>query len=363
MTSIDILDIFRAGKIYNPIKGRINRPTLKYRSIEVTVPARLNAMCFDLKTLTKPKKKFIYNAGELAFSVNLNTYAKVAINKNSSEVSITANTKRKSIVKHAALIMKDALKIKEGLIVEANNVYDYPHSGLGSSSSLITAVCVAINEMFGNPISKRQLSLFISQNHGEEINLDDENLIHVQCNGGSPSVAIYDGGMQIITGESNVIFRQDIPNKYTFVFGIPAFYKKVDAQALMCIETEQFGDMLKSSNDYSKEIAWKVLHELIPAMSNGAMFDIGKIIEYYRFETGSLMIDSVTWNGLYELMKELIKMRSKSTPIISVSSCGPAIYVLTTDPNKIQKILEDKGMKTFVSSPNNDGYNILNTTE
>ncbi|OIO81627.1 hypothetical protein AUJ84_00590 [Candidatus Pacearchaeota archaeon CG1_02_32_132] len=354
------LEIFKAGKIFNPIKGTKNKPVLQHKKIKVTVPARLNTMCFDLKTLTKPKKKFIYNAGELAFSVNVNTYAKLIITKNDNgSVLLSKNTKRKSIVKHAALMMKNALKINDLFLIEANNVYDYPHAGLGSSSSLISAVCIAINEAYGKPLSPRQLTLFIAQNHGEEIESDDERLIHVQCNGGSPSVALYYGGMQIIAGESNMIFREEFPEEYTFVFGIPKMYKKCDAQCLMAIEKTQFPKMLKSSKDFSKEIAWKVLHELIPSIMNKDMKSIGDILQYYRFNTGSLVIDSRTWKGLYSLVKSLMKYRNDATPIISVSSCGPAIYILTKNPKMIEKILKDKKMITFTAKPNNKGYSIL----
>jgi predicted sugar kinase len=353
------LEIFEAGKIFNPIQGKICKPVLKHKKVKVIVPARLNTMCFDLKTLTKPKKKFIYNAGELAFSANVNTYAKLKITKNKGNfTTISKNTKRKSIVNHASLMMKKALNIKESLFIEANNVYDYPHSGLGSSSSLISVVCIAINEAYGKPLNSRQLTLFIAQNHGEEIELDDEKLIHVQCNGGSPSVALYGGGMQVIVGESNMILREKFPEGFTFVFGLPKIYKKCDAQSLMAIEKSQFPKMLKSSKDFSKEIAWKVLHEIIPSMINKNLRSIGDVLEYYRFKTGSLIIDSRTWRGLYSLVKSLIKYRNLDTPIISVSSCGPAIYVLTKNPIKIEEILKNKGMITFKAKPNNEGYSI-----
>lgn len=353
------LEIFKAGKIFNPIVGKVQKQILKYKKVKVTVPARLNTMCFDLKTLTKPKKKFVYNAGELAFSVDVNTYAKIKIQQSKKNlVVLSQNTKRKAIVKHAALIMKNALKIKDNIYVEANNIYDYPHSGLGSSSSLISAVCIAINEAYGKPLNQRQLTLFIAQNHGEEIKSNDENLIHVQCNGGSPSVALYNGGMQIIVGESNMVLREEYPKGYTFILGIPKMYKKCDAESLMAIEKSQFPKMFKSSKDFSKDIAWKVLHELIPSIMKKDMKSIGDVLQYYRFQTDSLKIDSRTWNGLYSLVKSLMKFRNKNTPIISVSSCGPAIYILTKNPKQIENVLKRKGMITFSAKPNNEGYSI-----
>ena len=125
---------------------------------------------------------------------------------------------------------------------------------------MISAVCIALNEAYGAPLSPRQLTLFITQNHGEEIEGENEKLMHTQCNGGSPSVALYKGGMQVIAGESNIILREEIPEKFTFVFGIPKMYKKCDAKFLMTLEKKQFPKMVKSSYDFSKEIAWKVLH-------------------------------------------------------------------------------------------------------
>lgn len=352
------LDIFKAGKIFNPIIGSYRHPSLHHGGVEVTVPARLNAMCFDLKTLAHPKKKFVYNAGELAFSVDAKTYAKIKVGNESGSVTVSDNTQRKSIVKHAALMMKNALEIPNSIYVEANNIHNYPHAGLGSSSSLITAVVIAINEAFGKPLTKRQLTLFISQNHGEEINNDDDNLIHVQCNGGSPSVALYEGGMQVITGNANLICRQEIPDEYTFVFGIPSIYKRHDAKYLMSVETDQFADMIKSRDFYSREIAWKVLHELIPALLEKDMFLLGDVIRYYRFETGSLLIDSKTWKGLYELLADLVTLRNEQTPIVSISSCGPAIYALTNNISEVEKLFQARDMKTFVAKPDNTGYTV-----
>jgi predicted sugar kinase len=355
------LEIFDAGKIFNLHLRKIKKARLKYSNVGVTVPARLNSMCFDLKSLTNPEKKFVYNSGELAFSVNLETYCKIKILKDGKkEVKISKNTKRKSIVKHAALIMQKILSITDSIIVEANNIQDYPHAGLGSSSSLITTVCIAINEAYGNPIKKRDLVLIISQNHGEEISNNNDQLIHVQCNGGSPSVALLKGGIQIICGETQPVLKRKFPKGYYFVFGIPKFYKRHDAKDLMEIEEKQFPRMLKSSEDFSREIAWKVLHELLPAIDRNDLLKVGEIIEFYRFKTGSLMTDSQTWPELYNTLKELVRFRDEITPIISVSSCGPAIYAVTKDPAKIEKIFQERDMKCFKANPENRGYRILN---
>jgi len=106
-----------------------------------------------------------------------------------------------------------------------------------------------------------------------------------------------------------------------------------------------------------------VLHLLLPSVKDKKMKNIGDIIEYYRFETGSLQNDSKIWKDLLTLMISLKRYRKGGTKILSVSSCGPAIYALTTDPDKIEKVFKSKGMKTFRLTPNNTGLTILNTVK
>ena len=358
------LEIFEAGRIHNKIEGQIREVTRRCNSVRVTVPARLNAMCFDLKTLAKPKDVFVYSAGELAFSVDIKTSAELEIEEGGGpEVVVSGKSGRKSIVRHAGLMMARALGIRDTLHIEAHNHHLYPHAGLGSSSSIITSVCVAINKAYGSPLDERQLTLFIARNHGEEIDGDDENLVHVQCNGGSPSVALYGGGMQVIVGDSRMMLREEIPPEYTFVFGIPELYKKHDAKFLMEKEAEQFPSMLQASEDFSREIAWKVLNQLRPAVLRQDMLSIGDVLRYYRFETGSLKIDSGIWEGLRPLVESLQDLRSARTPIVSVSSCGPAVYALTKSPSEVYGRFREERMQVFSAEPDNTGLVVSSEQE
>jgi len=357
-------EIFHAGKIFNPLKNVSRNPSLSFKHIEVVVPARINNMVLDTKTLVNPIKDKVYHAGEFMFSVNVNTYAKLTvIPDGKSNIIISSKCKRPSLVKHAASIMQKTLNLKESVIIEANNERYYPHAGFGSSSSIITAVAVAINEAYRKPLSARQLVLLISQNHGEEIAGDNNRIIHVQCNGASPLAALYEGGMQLISGEATVVLREPIPEKYYFVFGIPKSYKVYDAKKLMKIEESTFPEMIKRSKDYSKDMAWKIIHEMMPAMKNHDMMTVGDVLEYYRFETGSLASDALTWPELYTNMKKLKKERKGPIKIISTSSCGPLIYALTTDKKKAIVLFKKLNMETFVVTPNNSGYTVLKRTQ
>lgn len=353
-------NIFNSGKIFNPIKDKIKIPFLKFKYVKIIVPARINNMVLDTKTLVKSNKNKTYHAGEFSFSVDINTYAKLKIIPDGkSNIILSPKCRRPSIIKHAALLMKKTLKINDSFFIEANNEYYYPHAGFGSSSSLITAVVIAINEAYLNPLNSRQLVLLISQNHGEEIFGENNKIIHVQCNGASPLAALYGGGMQLISGEATVVMRESIPEKYWFVFGIPKSYKIYDAKKLMKIEKLTFSDMIKRSKDYSKDIAWKVIHEMMPAIKYQNMSTIGNVLDYYRFKTRSLINDALTWPELYVIMKKLRKERKGPIKIISTSSCGPLIYALTTSKNSAIKIFKKFDMKIFSVRPNNIGFKVL----
>lgn len=360
------MEKFKPGKVFNPVKGGIKSPCLKRKRIEVEVPARLNTITFDVGKLVGPSEKKVYRPGEFALTAGLRTYAKVKVLQDGKkEVLIKDKTRRKAIVKHAAKIMQKALNVDDSFILEANNKKNYPHAGFGSSSSLITSVGISLDLIYSKPLSKKQLALYITQNHGEETKnekgeISKNRLINVQCTGGSPLVALYSGGMQVISGRTQLIFREDIPEKFDFVFGIPISYQKYSAEELIEMEETTFSDMKKRSKNYSKEIAYKALHKLFPAIKNQDMSRIGDVIEWYRFKTESLKTDAKTWPELLKKMKKLKEYRRKETKIISPSSCGPAIFALTSNIEKTKSIFKEIGFKEiFTRGVNNTGYKVI----
>ncbi|VVB75819.1 Beta-ribofuranosylaminobenzene 5'-phosphate synthase [uncultured archaeon] len=344
---------FRPGRIFNKLKRKIKLKNPVKTESFVRVPARINAMVFDTATLVNPTRKGVYSAGELLFSAKLYTFARVKLVKG-SKILVDKATKRKSIVLHTAIVMKKTLGFKLGLEIEANNLYDYPHCGFGSSAAVQIAVAMAINDIFGNPLSPEELMKLLSQNYGEEIEGESNRLIHVQSNGGGLAAALYKGGMIVLAGEGIVILRKPIPNNYSFVFGIPKSYRPFDAKTMMKKEERVFSDMKRASELNAKDLAWIILHKLLPALAEQRLFDIGECINT-KFKTGSLENDSKLWPELMEKMKLLKIFRCSSTPIISYSSCGPAIFALTSNPARVKEIFRKAGLNIFAAEADNDG--------
>ncbi len=351
-----LADYFPPGKITNPIKGKISHTKLHFQKVKVEVPARLNAMVFDTTSLTGPQKKFVYTAGELLFAVKLYTNAFVEIDTTSmGKIIIHNSSHRVAIIRHTALIMKKAIKFKHSIRIHAYNTFDYVHCGFGSSAALQYSVAIAINTIFGNPISQDDLICYLAQNYGEEVKNDPNKLIHVQSNGGMGAAAFY-GGVSALAGESAIIFNKKIPTTFRIVIGIPRSYERLDAVTLMRKEEALFNQMKKSAKTSAQQIAWNVVHQLLPALVRDDYWGVGNVIDEYRFKSGSIETDGLMWPEMLKSIIKLRKLRKKlGMQILSSSSCGPAIFSLTMNVKEVQAAFKNAGLDTFLLTPDNDG--------
>ena len=56
------IEKFNPGTIFNQVKLK-SVQKVQHKEVEVTVPSRLNAMCFDTGLLAMPHRPHIYTAG------------------------------------------------------------------------------------------------------------------------------------------------------------------------------------------------------------------------------------------------------------------------------------------------------------
>lgn len=121
--------------------------------------------------------------------------------------------------------MTKILKVNPSLKIDVDSSKIVKHCGFGSSSSTITAVAVAINELYGCPISNKDLIKFLASNHGEEIS--DEN-----------------------------------------------------EEELMRIEEENLWKFKKTGEEYAEKIAYNLLHKALPELCNGNVVIDESAIEF-----------------------------------------------------------------------------------
>lgn len=266
------------------------------------------------------------------------------------------------LIRHAVELMRAALKFKHGLRIQVKDGVDLRHCGLGSSSSLIAGVACAINELFGKPISDKQMVKYLAQNHGEEIDGNDEMINPVQCIGGSAACGTHEGGLVIIAGESCVVKTMNIPDEYDVVVGIPKDFKHPDSKYLMDKEIENLHKFLECGKRYGPTIAYRLFHECFPAMecSKDGLRVLGDLIYDYRYNMGSIENCSFVYPPMIDLMKSLAYLKLEGrADILTISSVGPGMFAITKEADVCERAFQEKNMLTIRTKIHNGRYEIL----
>lgn len=359
--------IIKAGYIFNAFSGIIDNKnySLRLREIDINYPCRLDAMAINPAAVCY-NSDMIFTPGEVVISIKkfINVKIKV-VDENGGQLSISSNTKRKVLVKHAYLLMCKALNISPSLFIEVDDKDILKHCGFGSSSSTIAAVSAAMNELYGCPIKNEDLIKYLASNHGEEVSDNDtDNLKVVQCIGGGATNGLTDEGIIIIAGKSTSIAKMKYDGEV--LIGVPRDFVQKDAKLLMELEEENLWKFKKTGDEYSEKIAYELLHKALPDMKNGSINELSKVVFDYRFNMGSIENCSFVYEGMIELANKLRELyEKKKCDFLALSSVGPAFFMIVnsdSQKNACIKKMEDLNMTVYISSICNSKY-IVNSNK
>ena len=349
---------FLIGSVDSPVK--ITRSVkLSKNQVVIKYPSRLNAMAIDPSQIAvRSDDKRRFKPGEVVFIVDL--FAKIKVRYFEDGLGKVETThKRSSIIRHSAVIMKKALGFKGSLHIDISGE-EYKHTGLGSSGRIMAGVASAINELFQSPINPDVLIKYLAQNHGEEIDGNFDFLMPVQCIGGSASAGLFDGACKIITGESTVVCSVNITNSYYFVIGWPSDFTPPDAQEAMFAEFKNIEMFYQIGKKHGDKIAYRILHEMFPALRQNDFYTVGNIIEWYRFELGSIKACSFTYPNLEKIGQSLLNLRRENlADIVAPTSVGPGFFALTKKPDLCKDYFENLQLTTIISKPYNSRYKVI----
>lgn len=363
---VDRFPIYKADYIFNKFNGEISmNKNLKYKEINILYPCRLDAMAINPGAVCY-NDSMIFTPGEVVISVNKYIKVSVKIIAGKNELSISKETKRKVLVKHAYYLMKAVLSFKDSMEINVIDEDIPKHCGFGSSSSTISAVAAAINELYNHPISNEDLIKYLASNHGEEITDENENdLKMVQCIGGGATGGLTDAGIIIIAGKSTTICKMKYEGKV--LIAIPNDFVEQNADILMEKEENNLWKFKETGDKYSKEIAYNLLHKALPGMVNGSINELAEIVFDYRFNMGSIENCSFVYEKMIEQGKELRKIYENGMcEFLALSSVGPAYFVIVKDDNKkeiCKNMMEKLNMRVIETSICNTTYNIENSIE
>lgn len=355
------MNTFPVGAVLNPLKSTPRRAAPVFSEIELKYPARLNAMALDPSQIAVSQQG-VYTPGEIVFPIDIYKDVHVSVQPG-GEITCSTESPRPQLIRHAALIMRNALGVADGLKIDVRSM-DLRHCGLGSSSGLIAAVATAINELYGKPISATDLIPYLAQNHGEEIDDSTDHLQHVQCIGGSAASGLAPGGMTILAGESVPIASMIIDSNYTVVIGIPKHFAAPDARTMMDLEFAHIDKFVETGLKYKDRIGYRVVHETIPAMLKGDLRKASKLIFDYRFDYGSIENCAFAYPKIIDIANNIKSLYvDEIVDTLALSSVGPAFFAITKSPEQCAKIFEANELSVFNARIVNHGYRITNLVE
>ena len=361
---VDRFPIYKSDYIFNKFNGKILTNTkLKYKELDILYPCRLDAMAINPSAVCY-NDSMIFTPGEVVVSVNKYIKVSIKIVSGKNELIISGETKRKVLVKHAYFLMKKVLLFEDSMEIKVIDEDIPKHCGFGSSSSTISAVAAAINELYGHPISNADLIKYLASNHGEEVsNENEDDLKMVQCIGGGATGGLTDAGIIIIAGKSTTICKMQYEGKV--LIAIPNDFVEQNTDILMEKEENNLWKFKETGDKYSKEIAYNLLHKALPDMVNGNINELADIVFDYRFNMGSIENCSFVYEKMVDQAKELRKLYENGVcEFLALSSVGPAFFVIVKDNNKsgtCKKMMEKLNMRVIETSICNTTYKIENS--
>ena len=350
---------FPIGTVFNSLK--LDRKVVKRvaKSVVLKYPSRLEAMAIDPSKIAK-NENLRYTPGQIDFTTTLFRTFTVKVTNNKDEIQVSERSDRKVLIRHAVCLMKKALGISDGLYIDVEDKINLRHCGLGSSSGLIAGVANAINEIYGNPVTPSQMVKYLAQNHGEEIDGDENNINPVQCIGGSAACGTFGGGVVIIAGENTVVKTANINKDYKIVIGIPKNFKYPDSKYLMDKEIENLPKFMACGKKYGPKIAYKMFHDCLPALENGNIKPLGDLIFDYRWNMGSIDNCSFVYPPINKIAKDIVFLKLDGyADVLALSSVGPGFFAITKDPKVCEKAFKKEGMNTYKTTIHNGKYMVI----
>ncbi|MEV5936889.1 hypothetical protein ACIQCD_05050 [Streptomyces sp. NPDC093250] len=347
---------FVPGTVHHPLATPSGPVPAPADEVRVRYPTRLNAMALQPAAIAADNN-LIYDAGEVVLSVARFHHVHVRRLPPGTGLLLDPEVRRPELVEHAARIMCAALGVECDLAIGVESDRLPVHAGFGSSSSLIAAVATAVNHLYGCPVDRGGLLPYLTANHGEEHGSRPGLLTPVQCIGGSAASGLCPGGVQVVAGRSTVVLSVPVPDRLSLVIGVPRSLKERPTDELMAAEAEQFDRFRATGERWAPTIAFRMLHEAMPAALRGDLGPLGSLVFDYRFRMGSIENCSFSHPGLVELAGQLEPLwHDKAATMLALSSVGPAFFALTDDPDRCGDRFAELDMDVIHARPHNGTY-------
>lgn len=302
-------------------------------TVTVRAPARIHLTVLDMNRFAPGHP----GGGGVGFAVQIYCSAEVSCTENETSIDY----EREPILRHFTEVFKKTVGYTGGFRIRARD-HEHKHVGLGSTSTMLTALSNALNAAVGSPLSSDQLRLLIGNNFVEET-IGGEIAFGFET-GVGPVVSTH-GGMGI-TGD-------DLTRIYTHPFAADKQVFIVIPPTDISSAGEREFDLLMNrarNLDYrDRELkAYMILMDLIPALDRGDVKKMGDVIWEIEFR-GSKRAE-IEHHG-FRIYHYMNRLREAGFEFVGMSSVGPAIAVITDrSETEAARTLEELGLSVAVTT-------------
>jgi predicted sugar kinase len=356
-TLLDDFPPFSVGALRSPLRATPIRTHPPATRVTVRYPTRLNAMALDSSKIVPGEGG--YPAGELLFVCALWRTVEVAVEGSGRAVHVEAGSSHPVVAHHSATVTSTALGIDSALRIRVTGPALPAHVGLGSSSATMAAVAVAVARTAGLHVPPRSFTRFLAENHGEEIDNDPARLMPVQCLGGSAAAGLIPAAIQVVAGHSVPLFSANPDERYQVVLACPRDLPRWDAQESLAAEARSFEGFASTGREHSREIAYRLVHDAWPALIDGDLRVLGRLLFDYRFRMGSIANCAFSHPDLTSIATAIEPVFTDGlADVLSLSSVGPLFFAVTHDPHACARALSACGLQTSICALWNGGAEI-----
>ncbi|HOL42039.1 GHMP kinase [Methanospirillum sp.] len=308
-------------------------------TIRTKAPGRIHLTVLDMNRFAPGHP----GGGGIGFAIEVYAEVEVRCIDNGFEI----NYSRPAIIRHFLSVFSKTVGYTGGFAVTAKD-HDYKHVGLGSTSTILTALSAAVNRALGDPLTLDQLRILIGNNYVEET---EGGLIAYGFETGVGPAVSGRGGMAILGDNLTIVHQHPFAEGKNVHIVIPP-------SSISSAGEEEFSLLMNKARslDYrDRELkAYIVMMDFIPALNSGDLKKMGDSMWEMEFR-GSKRAEIE--HHSFELYQYMHRLRKAGLEFIGMSSVGPSIAVITDmSRDVLSTLLQPLQLEIAVSTKvNNSG--------
>ena len=129
----------------------------------------------------------------------------------------------------------------------------------------------------------------------------------------------------------------------------------------MSAELDNLTPFIVSGQKYAKDIAFRLVNEVMPSLVNDDFKPCKDLIFDVRYSMGSNQNCAFYYHNILEIAEKLHYLKDDpEIEFMSLATVGPAFFMITKKPEKAERIFQELQMTTYRAKVYNNKYHVLN---